>query len=52
MGQRIGPQLMQGFNAIDTRQLNVHQDQRWPSVVGKADAVFTGLGLDGLYPLT
>src|SRR5262245_54886463 len=51
MGQRIGPQLMQGFYAIDARQLNVHQDQRWPSLLRKADAIFTGLGLDGLVSL-
>jgi hypothetical protein len=51
MRHRISPQLMQGFNAVDARQLNVHQDQRRLSLVGETDALFTGLGLDGLVSL-
>ena len=43
--------LMQGFDAVDAGQLDVHQNEGWLSLVGKAHALFAGLGLDGLVPL-
>ncbi len=45
---RISPKLLQGVDAVDARQLDVHQDERWSSLVCEAHTLFTGLGLDGL----
>jgi hypothetical protein len=42
---------MQGFDAVDAGQLDVHQDEGWLSLVGKAHALFAGLGLEGLVTL-
>src|SRR5262245_37317694 len=33
---RIGPQLLQGFDAVDAGQLDVHQDERRVSLVCEA----------------
>src|SRR5262249_39337875 len=44
----IGPQLLQGFDAADAGQLDVHQDERRMSLVREMHALFPGLGLDGL----
>ena len=37
-----------GFDAVDAGQLDIHQDEGWLSLVGKAHALFAGLGLDSL----
>src|SRR5262245_28181556 len=47
----ISSQALQGFQAADARQLNVHQDQGRVALVGEADALFTRLGFDGLVSL-
>jgi hypothetical protein len=47
----ISPQPIQGFDAADAGQLDVHEDERRLSLVREADALFAGLGLDGLITL-
>jgi hypothetical protein len=42
---------LQGLNAIDAGQLDVHQDERRLPLAREAHALFAGLGLEGLVTL-